>query len=112
MKTRRTILPGQPGSKKWVERYGEKLVCVRYRYDEERKEALKTVEIVVERRHWKKNSKRIPKNKIVKVKIFYGELELALIVKRADGRWNAREKVWELAYGQVCALNLTNRLVK
>jgi hypothetical protein len=33
MDIRLTRRPGQPGTKKFVERYGERLVCVRYRYD-------------------------------------------------------------------------------
>ena len=33
MKARVTLKPGQKGTKKLVERYGDALVCVRYRYD-------------------------------------------------------------------------------
>ena len=33
MKTRLTRKPGQKGTKKLTALYGEKLVCVRYRYD-------------------------------------------------------------------------------
>lgn len=33
MQARRTFTPGQKGAKKFFDRYGEHLVCVRYRYD-------------------------------------------------------------------------------
>lgn len=31
--TKRTILAGQPGTKKWIDKYGKDLICVRYKYD-------------------------------------------------------------------------------
>ena len=43
MKTNKKLLPGQPGTKKLLEKYGEKLVCVRYKYDEKRLKRIKTV---------------------------------------------------------------------
>lgn len=45
-------MPGSNGTKKLVERYGERLVCVRYRYDEERRKRIKTVELVEEESAW------------------------------------------------------------
>jgi len=49
MKTRRTLYPDQPGSKKWVRKYGKKLVCVRNKYDEVLQEKMITVELVEEK---------------------------------------------------------------
>ncbi|MBN2439685.1 MAG: hypothetical protein JXL20_13925, partial [Deltaproteobacteria bacterium] len=60
MKTRRTLLPGQPGTKKWVKQYGQALMCVRYRYDEARELKLTTVEIVVDASLWERNVRKIP----------------------------------------------------
>jgi hypothetical protein len=48
MKSGKILKPGQPGTKKWVEKFGQNLVCVRYRYDKSNRRKLKTVEIVVE----------------------------------------------------------------
>ena len=48
MKTQTHLKPGQKGTKRLVERFGDALLCVRYRYDENRGVRLKTVEIVVE----------------------------------------------------------------
>ena len=48
METRLTLRPGMPGTKRLVARYGERLICVRYLYDEARNRRLKTVELVIE----------------------------------------------------------------
>jgi hypothetical protein len=109
--TRRTIYPGEPGSKKWQKIYGDKLLCVRYKYDEANKRRITTIELIVEQRDWQSKQKFIPKNKIVQVKINYGEIDLARKVKSLGGKWNKTTKVWELAYGYVQALGLAKRIV-
>jgi len=85
MKIQRTIIPGQPGTKKLVDQFGEELVCVRYRYDTKNKQRLTTVEIIVDRQKWTLNETRTPPNKIKYLKIDYGERELALRVKSLGG---------------------------
>ena len=52
METRLTLRPGMPGTKRLVARYGERLICVRYLYDEARNRRLKTVELVIEEAPW------------------------------------------------------------
>jgi hypothetical protein len=52
MKTRLTLAPGANGTKKLVERYGERLVCVRYGYDAERRKRIKTMELIEEEAEW------------------------------------------------------------
>ena len=47
MKTPTHLKPGQKGTRRLVEKYGDALLCVRYRYDEKRGIRLKTVEIIV-----------------------------------------------------------------
>jgi hypothetical protein len=48
MQIRLTLKPGQKGTKKLLRRYGDKLVCVRYRYDPQNKKRYKTVELIEE----------------------------------------------------------------
>ena len=48
VRTRLTLRPGQRGTRKLLTRYGDRLVCVRYRYDERRKKRYETVELIVE----------------------------------------------------------------
>ena len=111
MKTKRKLLPGQPGTKKLVEKFGKDLICVRYRYDAERKKKIKTVEIIIEEGFWEANVNRIPANKIVDLRVNYGEVELGKRVKAVGGIWNKGKKLWELPYKQVVALGLKDRIV-
>jgi len=52
MQARLKLKPGQKGTKKLVEQYGSRLVCVRYRYDAQTKKRYKTVEIIVDEVAW------------------------------------------------------------
>lgn len=45
------------------------------------------------------------------VRIEYSESELRKQVKAAGGTWNREKKVWEIAYKDVLALGLTDRVV-
>ena len=38
MEIKRTLLPGQAGTRELLRRYGDQLVCVRYRYDKARQQ--------------------------------------------------------------------------
>jgi hypothetical protein len=107
----KTIKPGQPGTKKWIDQFGEKLVCVRYKYDFQRKRKLKTVELIVEEETWNLDKDRIPANKLVGVKVEFGEIQTGRLVRSAGGRWNRKKKLWELSYQQVIALGLDDRIV-
>ncbi len=49
--------PGQSGTKKLLARYGNRLICVRYRYDEERKKRYKTVELIIEEVDWEASAR-------------------------------------------------------
>lgn len=111
MKTQRKLIAGQPGTKKWVEKYGEKLVCVRYRYDHERKRKLKTVETIVEEMPWEPAAKKVSRNEIVDLQIRYGEIALGRQVKAAGGIWNREQRVWKLPYSEVLKLGLQARIV-
>ncbi|NQT24136.1 hypothetical protein HQ585_02150 [candidate division KSB1 bacterium] len=111
MKRVRTLTPGENGTKSLLKKYGDKLFCVRYRYDLEKRQCLKTVELVVERRPWINSHKYIPPNKMMLIKIKYGEPDLGRLVRAAGGKWNRVIKLWELPYHQVQALDLENRIV-
>lgn len=112
MKIKKIVKPGQPGTKKLVERYGENLICVRYRYDAENKRVLKTIELIIENRLWQPNKEKIPMNKITSLRIAVDEVKLRERVKAAGGKWNSKSQVWRLPYKKVLELGLTNRIVK
>ena len=46
------LKPGQKGTKQLLAQYGDRLICVRDRYDAQRKKRLKTVELLIAERHW------------------------------------------------------------
>jgi len=50
MITRLKLKPGQKGTKALVKKYGDALLCVRYRYDEASRTRIKTVELIVEKK--------------------------------------------------------------
>ena len=108
---KRTLNPEQPGTKKFVARHGDRLVCVRYRYDTRQRQTITTVELVVDERRWEPDPQRIPPHKRLSLKVAYGEVEVGKAIKAAGGVWDAQRKVWKLAYKQVVALGLTDRIV-
>ncbi|MBI5039760.1 MAG: hypothetical protein HZB57_00650 [Gammaproteobacteria bacterium] len=44
--------PGEPGTHNLLKRFGERLVCVRYRYDPIQRKRYKTAEIIVAEEDW------------------------------------------------------------
>ena len=112
MRTSKKLLPGRPGTIKMLHKYGEKLVCVRYKYDEQTQMRFKTVELIEEKSEWNKDSNRIPANKMMKLKIKYGKVDLGLAVRSLGGRWNKVKKYWELPYKDVLTLGLEHTIIQ
>ncbi len=111
MNTVKKLIHGKPGTKKWIRKYGDELICVRYRYVSELNERMITVELKVDSGRWKKNRKGIPDNKIMNIKINYKEIDLRNKIKSMGGMWNKEKKVWELSYKFVKSLSLTDRIL-
>lgn len=95
-----------------MEKYGDRLVCIRYQYDDQQHIKTKTIELVVERKTWYSKLKWSPPNKIMFLRIEFGEIHLAKPVKEAGGKWNREKRAWELSLGQVRALGLEERIIK
>ena len=111
MSVRLTLKPGQRGTKQLVEQYGDRLVCVRYRYDAERGKRYKTVELIAEEVDWVQEG--TPAAALMMgVLVAREETELREQVKAAGGRWNPERQVWELRYDRVRRLGLEGRLVR
>ena len=111
MHIRSTVHPGQRGAKKLLTHYGDRLVCVRYRYDDKRQKRLKTVELIVAEEDWVA-PKPSPKNEdLVHITISWPETSLRRQVKQRGGRWNSQRGLWELRYEQVMALGLQDRII-
>lgn len=102
--TLKRLRPGAPGTKRLVERFGDALVCVRYRLDPQHKRRLTTVELIVDDRPTKPE-------KTAWLRIAYGETELRQRVKEAGGEWHPEHKLWRLPLKTVKALGLEMRVV-
>ena len=121
--------PGQRGTQKLVDLYGERLVCVRYRYDAASGTRYKTVELVVDQAAWVpppphphalKPAIRVdriddpepPPPQPVGVKVFFRENELRERAKAAEGQWSKAERLWRLPYRTAVSLGLEHRVAK
>ena len=100
IKTQSHLKPGQKGTKRLLEKYGDSLLCVRYRYDEKRGVRLKTVEIIVEEKPFRP-SLRYRDGDIVAVIVSFTENILRDKLKVAGGRWDPEKKVWHVLYGSI-----------
>jgi hypothetical protein len=105
------LKPGQRGRKQLLAQYGDRLICVRYRYDAQRKRRFKTVEIVVAERNWEPLPPRVAHAQIVGLRVPYGDAAVRELVKQAGGTWNRDRRVWQLRYDRVVALGLHDRIV-
>ena len=72
----RKLAPGQKGTKKLHEQFGDRLLCVRYRYDDQLRKRFKTVELIVEEAAWTPPATLLAANAIVGVRVGLTEVEL------------------------------------
>ena len=117
MITQTTLRPGQKGTKGLAKKYGERLVCVRYRCDPQTGRRYTTVELIeeeIEKRKTPnvvKKQASLPQQQWLGIKVEFGETEVRDKVKAAGGIWRPRHKVWEMRYEDVVALGLESRVV-
>ncbi len=99
----KTIQPGKAGSKNLLNEYGERLVCVRYRVDDEAKKRYTTVELIV-------NEKPMIDTRVwISLKFDEGSLRKQLM--EAGAKWDAQKRLWNLEYQQVILFDLENRII-
>ncbi len=106
---------------KLLRQHGPSLLCVRYRYDEETREHLKTVELVVGRRRREEADcagSRKPAGRpagaagrFVALRVGLRERDLQRRVKSAGGRWDPEKRVWFLRRDAAEGLDLLHRVV-
>lgn len=106
MKTRVKLKPGQKGTKKLTAQYGDKLVCVRYRYDIEKRKRVKTVEIIVEEGDWIPPSAKYSAGTMVPLRIGPRETLLREQVRALGGRWDPEQLLWVIPYGCIAGTKL------
>lgn len=111
MRTRRTVRAGLPGTKRLVERYGEQILYVRYRLDEERERCWKTIELIVEERPWIPTHRKERDRSLVHVRLLVTEVLLRRAVKLAGGQWEPEKQTWQLTREAARQLGLEARIV-
>lgn len=104
------LKPGQDGTKRLVEKYGDTLLCVRYRFDEKREMKMKTVEIVVDERPLRKP--RFKDDDLVAVHVAFGEKEYRQQLREMKARWDGARKLWYVRYGLIRGTPLEERLAE
>lgn len=106
------LFPGQKGTKRLVEQYGDALLCVRYRTDEKRGLRLKTVELIVGEKPLRTGSK-YQDEEMVNLIVAYGETILRDQLKSLGGRWNPKDKLWQVEFGAIRGIpELVERIVQ
>jgi hypothetical protein len=109
MKSYCHLKPGQNGTKRLLEQYGERLLCVRYRYDETRKARFKTVELIVEERPWEPPF-RFRDGDLAPVAVKFDETDLRERLRKARAKWDPEAKVWMVPYGKIRGTVLETRI--
>jgi hypothetical protein len=136
VETRATRRPGQKGTRKHLEQYGDRLLFVRYRYNPKTNTRLTTVELVVDERparpvsaetasarpgapkaiqanpHATETRSARPREPgVAAVRIGAREQTLRDKVRAAGGYWDPRRGLWVLRADRVRPLGLESRLV-
>lgn len=108
LRTRLTLKPGAPGTKKLVAEYGSRLVCVRYRYDQSSGRRFKTVEVIIEDRPWTPCPEPF---EYVHVAVPNKPGRTRTAIKRLGGTWHAQTRTWRITYAAARLLKLTKHLL-
>ena len=93
-----------------MEQYGDRLLCVRYRFDETRGMKIKTVELIVDERPL--TTPRFRNDDLVPIAVAYGEKELREQLRALRARWDAERKLWYVRYGLIRGTPLEKRLAE
>ena len=110
MKTRLILKTGQRGTKNLSEKYGDALFCVRFRYDAELRQRLKTVELIVERSEWTPPPPRYTADTLVPLRIEVADMPMRFQAKAAGGRWNPEKRLWFVKYGKIAGTPLEKHI--
>ncbi len=116
MRVRLVRRPGQHGTKAYVTQYGERLICVRYRYDEATQKRYKTIEIIVDEQPWvpkkaKPSMRKLAADTLVGVRLDRTDRTNYHHLWRMGALWDPKLGVWHLRYDEAIALGLTDRII-
>ncbi len=110
--------PGSRDTKRFLDQFGERLVCVRYRYDETNTRRYTTVELIVEEKELLGGYSNLLQpwhqypSTMVSVHLGYDEVSLRGQIKQAGEKWDSQTKLWRIPYHKAMAIGLSNRIVE
>ena len=104
--------PGQKGTKRLLQIYGDDLICVRYKYDYKNKKKYKTIELKTEEHAWEPSQYDPFVHKRVYVRVLPYEKKMRAEIKISGGIWNSEKKLWKIPMRVVWELNLEDRIVQ
>jgi hypothetical protein len=111
LRTRLTLKPGRPGTKNLVAEFGDRLLCVRYRYDEDRHIRYKTAEVIVEEAPWSPARPFAPTD-VVELRIRPQERTLRHAARLLGARHTPATHTWQTTYAVARILHLTTRATR
>ena len=97
--------PDDKGAVKLSRKYGEPLVCVRYRLSQDGSERITTVELVVDRVDVRHRA-----NPVVSVRIYFSETDLRAKAKAKGATYNGDTRLWRMTVNDAVALGLASRI--
>ncbi len=111
LRTRLTLKPGRPGTKNLLAEYGDRLLCVRYRYDDEARRRYKTVEVIVEEAPWSPAFPFSPTD-VIEVRIRPEERTLRRAADVLGARRTPTTQTWRTTYAVAGILHLAARATR
>lgn len=95
----KTLQPGQHGTHRFLDEWGDKLVAVRYRKTKDKSRAYTTIEIIVDERVVSTSTlnnralNMTGRNRSVAIRVHYEESELRHKIKMAGAKWSPQLKL-------------------
>jgi hypothetical protein len=96
-----------PGAVKLTQKYGDSLVCVRYRVSPDGSDRITTIELELERVAIRRKA-----NPMVAVKIYASETKLTTMAKAKGARFNGKTRLWSMHQNDAHALGLGDRIAR
>ena len=103
----KTMQADTRGAIKLSRKYGDALICVRYRISPDGNKRITTVELEVDRAEVQKKS-----NPLVLVKIYASERKLTIMAKAKGARFNAKTRLWRMHQNDAHTMGLGQRIAK
>ena len=101
----KTIQTDGKGAVKLAQKYGESLVCVRYRISPDGNERITTIELEIDKTPVNKKA-----NPLVTLKIYSSETDLISIAKAKGARYNAKTRLWQMNRNDALTMGLKERI--